>query len=445
MTELKRTDLSVLQERAVLVGVLTPGTAVDLRNPLAELQSLAEAAGARVVDGLIQKRNTFCAATCIGKGKLEELHQRCQANDATVIIFDNDLTPGQIRNVEEQTHLKILDRSELILDIFAGRARTHEARLQVELAQLQYTAPRLRGMWTHLERVAGAGGATGAGVVGGIGTRGPGERQIEIDRRIVGERVAHLKREIARIDRRKSREVKSRENEFTVSLVGYTNSGKSTLMNALTDAGREVRDALFVTLDTKTVRWHLDDRHTALLSDTVGFVRDLPHRLVASFRATLEEAIHADLLLHVVDATAPDAAGQIEAVEGVLHELGCNPPVADPTVTLFNKVDAVEDISVVHVLENRIPRSLRISARTGEGLDRLVEGVLGQMKTGTVDTVLRVPIADGKLVATIDEAAEVHDRHYDGQEVRLTVSIDRRRLAQLTGRYPQLHLDASAL
>ena len=440
MTELQRTDLSVRQERAVLVGILLPGTPVDLRNPLAELNALAEAAGALVVDGLVQKRGGLCAATAVGKGKLEELRRRCDASEATVIIFDNDLTPGQIRNLEERTARKVLDRSELILDIFATRARTHEARLQVELAQLQYTAPRLRGMWTHLERVAGAGGATGAGVVGGIGTRGPGERQIEIDRRIVGERVAYLKREIAKIDRRKSREVESRHNEFTVSLVGYTNSGKSTLMNALTDADRDVDDALFVTLDTKTTRWHLDDRHTALLSDTVGFVRDLPHRLVASFRATLEEAIHADLLLHVVDATAADASGQIQAVEGVLRELGCDPPVANPTITLFNKMDAVEDLSVVQVLENRIPRSLRISARTGQGLERLVEEVLGELQKGAVETTLGVPVADGKLVATIDEAAEVQDRRYDGQQVMLTVRIDRRRLAQLTGRYPQLHV-----
>ncbi len=437
MTEVQRTDLSVHKERAVLVGVLTPGSTVDPANPLAELNALAQAAGAVVVDAMIQKRGGLCSASCIGKGKLEELAQRSRANDAGVVIFDNELTPSQIRRLEEETACKVLDRSELILDIFATRARTREARLQVELAQLQYTAPRLRGMWTHLERIAGAGGGTGAGVVGGIGTRGPGERQIEIDRRIARERIAHLKREISKIDRRKSREVKSRANEFTVSLVGYTNSGKSTLMNAATDAGCRVDDALFVTLDTKTARWHLDERHTALLSDTVGFVRDLPHRLVASFRATLEEAIHADLLLHVVDATAADAAEQIRAVEQVLAELGCQ---ERPTVTLFNKMDAVEDLSVVQILENRIDRSLRISARTGRGLDHLVREVLDQMQTQSVEATLVAPISDGKLLAAIAATAQVHARRYEGQQVELEASIDRRRLTQLTAQYPQLRV-----
>jgi len=431
----------VRTERAFLVGVLLPGQQVDPYNPLGELAALAEAAGAIVLDGLVQKRSTPCAATYLGQGKLEELAQRCQAAGASVILFDNDLSPAQIRNIEEVTGCKVLDRSELILDIFATRARTKEARLQVELAQLQYTAPRLRGMWTHLERIAGAGGGTGAGAVGGIGTRGPGERQLEIDRRIVADRIAHLEREIARVTQRKSREVQSRANEFTVSLVGYTNSGKSTLMNALTDAGRQVADALFVTLDTKTARWRLDEGRGALLSDTVGFVRDLPHRLVASFRATLEEAIHADLLLHVVDATAPSAAQQIAAVQAVLAELGCQDR---PTVTLLNKMDAVQDLSVVQVLENRIPRCLRISAKTGAGLDALVREVLTEVERQTVPALLRAPAADGKLLAAIDQTAQVLDRRYDAQDgaatVELSVRIDRRRLAQLTGRFPQLQL-----
>ena len=433
MTEITRTDLSVRQERAILVSILTPGARVDEYSPLAELQGLAEAAGAEVVDGLIQRRPNLCATTGIGKGKLEELCQRCQEGEASVVIFDNDLTPAQIRNIEQHVERKVLDRSELILDIFAARARTYEAKLQVELAQLQYTAPRLRGMWTHLERIAGAGGGTGAGKVGGIGTRGPGERQIEIDRRIVGDRIAHLKREIAKIDRRKSREVKSRADEFTVALVGYTNSGKSTLMNTLTDAGRRTADAPFVTLDTRTARWDLGDRHSALLSDTVGFVRDLPHRLVASFRATLEETIHADLLLHVVDATSSTADLQIASVEDVLAELGCQD---QPTLTLLNKMDAVKDPSVVQILDNRIPRCLRISARTGLGLDGLVEAVREIMRQGSVKVTLRVPLNNGKLLALLDQIAQVLDRRYNGPIAELDLDIDRRRLNQITGRYP---------
>ncbi|MCP4246802.1 MAG: hypothetical protein GY778_07110 [bacterium] len=224
---------------------------------------------------------------------------------------------------------------------------------------------------------------------------------------------------------------------FNNKLVGYTNSGNSTLMNTLADACRRVGDALFVTLDTKTARWRLDDRHTALLSDTVGFVRDLPHRLVASFRATLEEAIHADLLLHVVDATAPTADLQIEAVQAVLAELGCE---ENPTITLLNKVDAVEDFSVVQIMANRTDRSLPISARTGQGLDELVRLVLTELQSQSVDVTLRVPVADGKLIATVDRIADVHDRNYDGQHVDLVVTIARRRLAQLTGRPGQLQV-----
>ncbi len=435
LEESKRNELSVGRERAVLVAVLTPGTAVDLDNPLAELQSLAEAAGAEPVDALIQKRGRVCAATYLGKGKLEELAARSEASDAAVIIFDNELTPGQIRNIEAATGRKILDRSEVILDIFASRARTHEARLQVELAQLEYTAPRLRGMWTHLERIAGAGGGTGAGAVGGIGTRGPGERQIEIDRRIVADRIAYLKREIAKIGERKQREVKSREAEFTVSLVGYTNSGKSTLMNALTGADRRVADAPFVTLDTRTARWALDEGRGVLLSDTVGFVRNLPHRLVASFRATLEETVHADLLLHVVDSSARGTLAQVEAVRGVLDELGCGDR---PTVAVLNKMDVARDLAMVQILENRLGRTVRISARTGEGLDRLVGEVLVEVDRGAIEACLRVPVSDGRLVAAISEAGRVLRRTYEGDIMVLEVSMARARLDQLRSRHPHM-------
>ena len=304
----------------MLVKLITPANAssVDARNPLGELKMLAEAAGAEVVDGLLQKRMKESTRTHIGKGKVEELAAKCDASEANLIIFDDELTPAQIRTLEKATERKVIDRSELILDIFASRAQTREARLQVEIAQLEYTSPRLRGMWTHLERIAGAGGGGQAGSVGGIGTRGPGERQIEVDRRIVRDRLTFLRKQIQQIDDRKTRTVKSRSDQFTISLVGYTNAGKSTLMNALTDAGQDARDMLFATLDTKTVRWELERRRKhALISDTVGFVRNLPHKLVASFKATLEEAIHADLLFHVVDASSKDAMRQVTVVKGV--------------------------------------------------------------------------------------------------------------------------------
>ncbi len=437
MKELVREDLSVQRERALLVKVVLPGTDFDPRNPLGELTALAGAAGAKVVDSLVQKRLRPTARTYVGRGKTEEIRQRADAHDATVIIFDNELSPSQIRALEEVVQRKILDRSELILDIFAARAQTREARLQVELAQLQYTAPRLRGMWTHLERIAGAGGATGAGTVGGIGTRGPGERQIEIDRRIVARRIAHLQRELDEVDRRKIREVQARRDEFTVSLVGYTNAGKSTLINALTDAGQYVEDQLFATLDTKTVRWPLGEGQSVLLSDTVGFVRDLPHRLVASFRATLEAAIHADLLLHVVDVSTRDAPRQVAAVDQVLAELGC---ASTPALTLLNKCDIADDPSVIQVLENRLPSALRISARTGLGLDLLVEGVRERLNRRTIDATLRMPVHEGKLIARIDQMAGVLQRRYDGACVEMDVRITPTHLRQLAGRYAALEI-----
>ena len=389
---------------------------------------MARSAGAEVVSRAAQRRRSFNPATCVGKGKLEELRQRADAHDADVIIFDNDLSPAQIREIEGTTQRKVLDRSELILDIFASRARTAEARLQVELAQLEYTAPRLRGMWTHLERIAGAGGASSAGIVGGIGTRGPGETQIEVDRRIVAKRIALLKQKLAAIDRRKLREVKARQEHFTVSLVGYTNAGKSTLMNALTGAGAKVEDRLFMTLDTLTRRWDLGSGRYVLLSDTVGFIRDLPHHLVASFRATLEEAIHADLLLHVVDASSPYADEQIESVNGVLDELG----VADkPALLLLNKADAITDQALLMILRQRYSDARLICALTGDGLDALREAVDACMRGDERRLTLSVPAGDGKALTFLERFAEILGRHFEDGRAILDVRIPPRALEHL--------------
>ena len=422
-------------ERAILVGVLLPTTKADLSDPLGELAALAESSGVEVVDSMIQKRMTLSTTHALGKGKLAELVERVQAGEADVVIFDNELSPRQIRELERAVECKVIDRSELILDIFALRARTREAQLQVELAQLEYTAPRLRGMWTHLERIAGAGGGTAAGAVGGVGTRGPGERQIEIDRRIAQRRISHLKREIADIDRRKRREVQSRGDEFTVALVGYTNSGKSTLMNRLTHSDRFAADVAFATLDTKTARWDLGEGHTVLLSDTVGFIRDLPPGLVASFRATLEEAIHADLLLHVVDISSPATFGQMEAVDEVLRSLGC---AAVPQIALLNKVDIADDASMAELLARHRSSALRISALTGEGLDELTRAVTERMKGETVEATVRIPQGEGKLIAEIDRRAEVLDRRYLPSNVELDIRMNRTQLRQLAGRNPTL-------
>jgi len=419
----------------MLVSILLPNTKADLSDPLGELAGLTKSSGVCVVDAMIQKRLALKAKYALGKGKVAELVERAQANEADVIVFDIDLSPRQIRELEQAVGCKVIDRSELILDIFAQRAKTREAQLQVELAQLEYTAPRLRGMWGHLERIAGAGGGTAAGAVGGVGTRGPGERQIEIDRRIVKKRISHLKREIAEIDQRKQREVRSRGDEFTVALVGYTNSGKSTLMNRLTHAGRFAADMPFATLDTKTARWELGEGRTVLLSDTIGFIRDLPHGLVASFRATLEEAIHADLLLHIVDASSSTAFAQTKAVDEVLESLGCRDV---PQFALLNKIDVVDDASMTELLVRHRDRSLRISALTGEGIEELTREVVERMQGETTEVTISIPQGDGRLVAEIDRRADVLRRRYLPTAVELDIRMNRTQLRQLAGRNPSL-------
>jgi len=424
-----REDASVRQERAVLVGVLL-GKAPLTDDPLAELSELVRSAGALTVDRVMQRRQSYDPASCVGKGKLEEIRQRCDAYDADVVIFDNDLSPSQIREIERGCGRKVLDRSELILDIFASRARTAEARLQVELAQLEYTAPRLRGMWTHLERIAGAGGGTGVGAVGGIGTRGPGERQIEIDRRLVDKRVALLKGKLREIDERKIREVRARSDFFTVSLVGYTNAGKSTLMNALTGAGTRTEDLLFATLDTLTRKWPLGNGRYVLLSDTVGFIRDLPHHLVASFRATLEETIHADLLLHVVDASSPELPQQIAAVDEVLRDLGVG---EKPTLLVLNKVDAIDDPALLPVLEHEYPEALAISARSGAGLAELTAAVERIMRGEERPMRLSIPAREGRALAFLERFAEVGETQFDDGRVIVDVHIAPRVLDHLHG------------
>lgn len=421
---------SVEAEKAVLVGLLLPGQEVTgtRYDPLAELAALASAAGADVVGRVIQKRSKACPATYIGSGKALQLAEYVEEKEANLVIFDNELAPSQIREVEKISKCRVIDRTELILDIFASRARTHQAKLQVELAQLEYTSPRLRGMWTHLERIAGAGGGTAAGAVGAIGTRGPGERQIEIDRRIVQKRVSFLKSQIARIDDRKLREVSSRRDHFTVSLVGYTNAGKSTLMNALTDADTLVADKLFATLDTKTRRWNLGGGQEALLSDTVGFVRNLPHQLVASFRATLEETINSDLLLHLVDASSYDAVGQAKSVNAVLDELGCGETTR---LNVLNKIDALDDATELQLLRAAMPDAVEISAKTGAGLDELNQRVIEQVRGRYTRVTLEAPSANGKLLAYLSRHCHILGREYEDGLVRLDVRMPAQELPRV--------------
>jgi GTP-binding protein HflX len=395
--ELKRTRRTVVKERAVLVEVVCDGAGdARHRERLEELGRLADTAGARVVGTLTQRRRRVHPGTYIGHGKVEELGALCRARKADVVVFDNDLTPAQVRNLEQGTGVKTLDRSELILDIFASRARTREARLQVELAQLEYTYPRLRRMWTHLSRIEG-----------GIGTRGPGETQLETDRRLVRKRIGDLKRRLDAIDARKEREVASRRDQLTVGLVGYTNAGKSSLLNAVTGARVRVEDRLFATLDTRTRTWQLPHGMTALLSDTVGFIRDLPHHLVASFKATLEEAVHADLLLHVVDVSTEHMREDTEAVDAVLAEIGCRDK---PQLVVLNKVDLVEDDGHLDLARRACPGAVGVSATRGDGLDRLAEAILERLMGPEREVTVRADATDGRLLAWLDRHAEVLHR-----------------------------------
>jgi GTP-binding protein HflX len=409
-TDPKREELRVQQTKAVLVAVLD-GTQKNGRDhALDELAGLVKTAGVKVVGRMTQVRSKMIPATCLGKGKLEELKLLLDSSGANLVVFDNNLSPAQSRNIEKETGRIIVDRSEVILDIFASRARTYEARLQVELAQLQYFRNRLRRRWSHLERIEGG---VGAG-------RGPGETQIETDRRLIDRRIAELKKRLADVEKRRERTVLARNEQMTVSIVGYTNAGKSTLMNALTGADVYVADKLFATLDTRTRRWHLPNWGEVLLSDTVGFVRNLPHDLVASFRSTLEEARHADLLLHVVDAADPEAEAQIGTVNRVLEEIGVD---SSNSLIVLNKMDMVRDRAVVDVLRRRFQESVSISAATGEGLDRLNEAVALRLANGYVDVEIETGAGNGRLLAYLADHAEIKSRQYTDSRVTLVCRV----------------------
>ncbi len=419
-----RDELTVHLERAFLVSVALPDRPWISSDPLDELRGLATTAGAIVVGGLCQRREKINPASYIGKGKLQELQEQVEATEADVIVFDNDLSPAQLRNLEKATKLKVLDRSELILDIFATRARTTEARLQVELAQLEYALPRLRQMWSHLGRITG-----------GIGTRGPGETQLEEDRRLVDLRIRDLKARLVEVQARKEREVRSRREEHTVSLVGYTNAGKSTLMNVLTGAGVYVEDKLFSTLDTRTRQWHLKDWGRVLLSDTVGFIRDLPHHLIASFKATLEEARQARLLLHVVDASNPHAEEQIKAVNAVLKELGCGDKA---TLLVLNKADRVSDASYLQVLQSHHPRAVAISARERSGLDELQEAVIEMLSADFADAAIETDAGNGKVLAYLAAHADIYHQEFHDNRVSIRCYLPRQLLHHIQG--PDVHV-----
>ncbi len=426
-----RQTLRVRKERAILVAAILRSASDG--DDLAELTALAESAGAVVVDRFQQKIRSVNPATYVGKGKADELAHRVKRYRADVVIFDNDLSPAQIRELEDIIRVKVLDRSELILDIFATRAKTKQAKLQVELAQLEYTYPRLTRMWSHLDSLAGAGGATVAGVVGAIGTRGPGEQQLEIDRRLVSKRIIELKRELTNIDQRRVREIKARRGLFKICLVGYTNAGKSTLLNALTDAGVFVEDRLFATLDTRTRRWSPARGVEVLISDTVGFVKDLPHQLVASFKATLEEAVNADLLLHVIDVANPDALKQIDSVNVVLREIGCGDR---PILMVFNKIDSLKKLGQLEMLQTLFTDAVALSAKMGLGLDQLAEKVTEKYKGGELVVRVSSSQSNGKVQSFLRAHARILSEQYLDGFVLIDAQLGQNQLPDLKRLHP---------
>jgi len=394
-------------ENVIAVGLILP----DLPKTVAEehveeLAKLIESAGGTLVAKLIAKRNAPDPATYIGKGKADELKWLVERNKVALVVFDDDLSPAQVRNLEKIIGgtTKVIDRSALILDIFASRAKTREARTQVELAQLEYMLPRLTRAWTHLERQAG-----------GIGTRGVGETQLELDRRIVRTRIARLKEELQRIEKTRATQRKSRGGAFTVALVGYTNAGKSTLFNRLTRGDVPAMDRLFATLDAKSQRIAHEMPRETVIIDTVGFIRKLPHHLVASFRSTMEEAVAADLVLHVIDASHPQHSEQREVGEQVLADLGVD---SVRIVDVYNKSDRVDEHFDV-----RRRNSAVVSALTGEHIERLVDIIRDREREGGELLHLEIPHAESRLVAQLHEVAEVYEQQTSDDAVAISAWV----------------------
>ncbi|MGR3302812.1 MAG: GTPase HflX [Candidatus Scalindua sp.] len=416
MAELKRADLSVRAERAILLHTILHKDR-NREDSLAELMSLARTAGAKVLDSVVQRRKKIDPSLYLGKGKASQLAELCKEKEIDVVICDDDLAPAQVSNLEEVIDTKVIDRSELILDIFAARAKTAQAKLQVELAQLEYTRPRLKRMWTHLSRIEG-----------GIGTRGPGEKQLEVDKRLLSKRVLILKKRLERIEKRRKHQAKSRKEFTTVSLVGYTNAGKSTLMNRLTDAGVFVEDKLFATLDTKTSLCELGNGKKVILSDTVGFIKKLPHHLITSFEATLEEVRWADFLLHVVDLSASDVIGQVKAVNNVLKELECN---KKPIIMVLNKVDVLEDSSIITFFKSKYDNIVTISALTGQDMEELKQEMVNFADKGSTEIKLECGVSNGKLLAYIYENSRVLNRTFTDSSVHFHIVIEEKHLSKL--------------
>ncbi|WP_438874452.1 GTPase HflX [Symbioplanes lichenis] len=413
-------------ERVVLVGVWTEGSVAEAENSLSELAQLAETAGSQVLEGLIQRRSRPDSATFIGRGKVEELRDVVLSTGADTVICDGELSPSQLRNLEQQTKVKVVDRTALILDIFAQHAKSKEGKAQVELAQLQYLLPRLRGWGESLSR---QGGGAGGGAGGGVGTRGPGETKLETDRRRINHRIAKLRREIKamRTVRQTKRSRRQTNGVPAVAIAGYTNAGKSSLLNRLTQAGVLVEDALFATLDPTTRRTAAEDGRVFTLSDTVGFVRHLPHQIVEAFRSTLEEVAYADLVVHVLDGSHPDPEGQVSAVREVLGEVGAD---RIPELLVVNKVDAADEETLLR-LKRTWPDAVFVSAHSGQGIAGLHAAIAERLPRPAVDLRVLLPYDRGDLVARIHRRGQVLDTRHTEVGTELRVRIDEALAADL--------------
>jgi len=423
------TDSDGQRERAVLVGVnlpLTAGHELGGAADTEELARLVNTAGGQVVGVVEQNRRRPDGRTFIGKGKLAEIKQKLSRLDANLVVFDNELAPAQGRNLEEELGANVLDRTELILDIFARHARTRQARIQVELAQLQYLLPRLARLWKHLERQAG-----------GIGTRGPGETKIETDRQLIGRRISQLKKSLREIVKGRKIQRHRRRESYRAVLVGYTNAGKSTLLNGITGADVYVRDKLFATLDATTRRVEVDERRQFLLTDTVGFIRRLPHNLVESFKATLQEVAEADLLVHVVDASGTDPEEQIAAVNAVLADIV---PTEKPTLYVFNKMDLVAGRHVTNRFSRRYPGALFVSATAESGVTSVTDTIANLLLGEEQIYQLKIPLADLGCLGIYHRTGSVLEQLYEDGYCRADVRMNEEELQRLLASRPAVRL-----
>ena len=424
MREMNETTLRTSPNRAILVGVkLKKGLMHEMKDSLAELEQLADTAGMNVIGEVVQTRESPNPTYFVGQGKIEELQVSIEELRADTVIFDEDLTPAQTRNIEGALDIVVVDRTGLILEIFKQRAQTKEATLQVDLARLEYALPRLTRMWSHLSRQATGGG----GRVGGA-MRGEGETQLQTDRRLIRREISKVKKSLQNVETQRRIRRHGRKEMANVSLVGYTNAGKSTLFNQLTGENREVEDKLFATLDSTTRTINLPSHHRILLSDTVGFIKKLPHHLVAAFKATLDEVAEAKLLLHVADVSHPQVEEHIAAVNEVLDELGAS---EIPTLMVFNKIDCLEDETLLCLMRSRYPDSINISARRGDGLSTLRMELGNRFAEDDVDVSLTLPYSEGKKLDFVFKNGEVLEVNYQVDAILVKARVPERHLGGL--------------